>query len=55
MKTIKEFLFGRRTAPVTTIKEGYRTVYPSKKPRQDQWMREFNVSLLHNKKAVYFN
>lgn len=55
MKTVKEFLFGRRVAPVTTIKEGYRTVYPEKPLKQDQWMKEFRVSMLYNKQAVYFN
>ena len=57
MKWIKEFLFGRRADAVCQIKTGYHTVHPKFTKPYDfgDWCKEFNVSMLHDRKPIYLN
>lgn len=57
MKTkILEFFFGRKAKPVDTIKIGYHTVnYNTYCKDFGEWCKEFNVSMLYDKKPLHFN
>jgi hypothetical protein len=54
---IKRWLGMEKTVP-STKKQNVNvrnTVYPNVHLSKDEWMRMFNVSLLHGKTAVYFD
>ena len=55
MKQIKEFLFGRRTQPVCQIKTTYYTVHPTSRPSQWDWMKEYRVGMLYDRKITHLN
>lgn len=55
MKAIKEFLFGRRNQSVETFKSGVTTIYPSNQPAQWDWMIEFRVGMLYDRKTLFIN
>lgn len=54
-KIIKEFIFGVRRSPVDVMSTGFRTVIPKKQPTYQEWCKQFNVSMLHDKKRIYLN
>ena len=51
----KEFVFGVRREPVDTISIGYKTLKPKNQPNYEDWAKEFNVSMLHDRKTIYLN
>lgn len=52
MQYIKRFLFGVRRKPVDTISTGLRTTsYNS--PSFEEWCKEFNVSMLYDRKTIH--
>ena len=55
MQYIKRLLFGVRREPVDTISTGLRTIYSDNKPTYEEWCKEFNVSMLHDRKIVHIN
>lgn len=56
LKFIKELLFGRRTKPVCTINTSLHTVQPATHAENfGDWCKEFNVSMLHNRKPLHLN
>lgn len=55
LKSIKEFLFGRRRDAVCTIITTLHTVQPKAHSRNfGEWCKEFNVSMLHDRKPIYY-
>jgi hypothetical protein len=54
MKKITEFLFGRVTNPLEPIKLGFKTSYPPKQPSEFDWMIEYRVGTLYDRKIVHF-
>lgn len=54
-KLIKEILFGTRRQPVDIISTGFHSLYPENPPSFEQWCKEFNVSMLHDRKVTYIN
>ena len=56
LKTIKEFLFGRVATPVCPRpKAGYVTTCNGPYTNYGDWCKEFRVSMLHGKQAIYLN
>jgi len=56
LKFIKELLFGRRAKPVCTINTSLHTVQPTTHAENfGEWCKEFNVSMLHNRKPLHLN
>lgn len=55
MKLIKEFIFGKRREPVEFMSTGLRTMKPKNQPTYEEWCKEFNVSMLHDRKIVHIN
>jgi hypothetical protein len=56
LKFIKELLFGRRAKPVCTINTSLRTVQPTTHATSfGDWCKEFNVSMLHDRKPLHLN
>jgi len=56
LKFIKELLFGRRAKPVCTIITTLHTVQPNTHVNDfGDWCKEFNVSMLHNRKPLHLN
>jgi hypothetical protein len=51
-KLIKQLLFGKRCKPVDTISTGLRTT-EYKSPPFEEWCKEFNVSMLYDRKIVH--
>ena len=51
-KFIKHLLFGKRCEPVDTISTGIHTT-PFNSPPFDEWCKEFNVSMLHDRKPIH--
>jgi hypothetical protein len=52
-KLIKKILFGVRREPVDTISTGLRTIKPKSQPPYEEWCKEFNVSMLHDRKSIH--
>jgi hypothetical protein len=52
MQYIKRILFGVRREPVDVISTGFRTMHYNS-PSFDEWCKEFNVSLLYDRKVVH--
>jgi hypothetical protein len=55
MKLIKEFLFGRRANPICDLNPSCHTLTPDKRLPFHQWVKEFNVSMLYDRKIVEMN
>lgn len=56
MKKIKELLFGKRTNSVERVTSGIRyTVHPKHRPNQWEWMKEFNVGMLSDRRIIHLN
>jgi hypothetical protein len=55
MKFIKAFIFGVRREPVDVMSTGFRTSHYNTPISFEEWCKEFNVSMLHDKKIVHFN
>ena len=53
MQYIKILLFGKRREPVDTISTGLRTLIPKDKPTYQEWCKDFNVSMLYDRKAIH--
>ena len=52
---IKEFVFGIRAKGEKLPKPTVRTLHINNRPSENEWLKEFKCSILHNKKAVYIN
>jgi hypothetical protein len=50
---VKEFLFGVRREPVDTISTGFRSSYPDNQPTYEEWCKQFNVSMLYDRKILH--
>jgi hypothetical protein len=50
---IRQLLFGVRRAPVDTFIDGFTTLIPTNQPPEDDWMKEFRVSMLYDRKIVH--
>lgn len=55
LKFIKNLLFGKQAEPVCTIKTTYTTVYPPNQPSEWEWMMEFRVGMLYDRKLIHLN
>jgi len=55
MSFIKALIFGIRREPVESITTGFHSYYPKNQPTYDEWCKQFNVSMLHDRKATYLN
>ena len=55
MSFIKILIFGVRRKPVDTISTGFHSLYPKNQPSYEEWCKEFPVSMLHDRKAIYLN
>jgi hypothetical protein len=53
IKKIKEIFFGVKAAPVDKFVDGFTTLVPTNQPPEDEWMKEFRVSILFDKKIVH--
>lgn len=51
----KEFVFGVRREPVESISTGFKTLKPKNQPSYQEWVKEFRVSMLHDRKTIYLN
>ena len=54
-KLIKKLLFGKQTEPVCQFKTSFTTTHPVNKPTQSEWMQEFRVGMLYDRKVIYLN
>lgn len=52
MKKIKELIFGRVRRPVDTISTGLHTVHPKDQMSFQQWLRQYRVSMLYDRRAI---
>lgn len=52
---IKQIIFGVRCEAVDVAIPGWHTIHPENRPLQDEWMKEFNVTMLHGRKIVYMD
>lgn len=55
MEFIKELIFGNSSVPTRNIIVGTHTIIPENQPSFEDWCREFRVSSLYDRKAIYFN
>jgi hypothetical protein len=55
MKFIKELLFGIRRDAVCQINTTFHTFYPSNRPDEWTWMKEFRVGMMSDRKTIYLN
>jgi hypothetical protein len=56
MTKIKEFLFGRLATPVCERpKAGHVTTCHGQFTTFGDWCKEFNVSMLHDRKSIHLN
>lgn len=55
MQYIKELLFGFEYQAVDQINLGLHTVHPDNQPSQEEWLKEYRVSMLYDRKIVYIN
>ena len=55
MSFIKALIFGVRCKPVESISTGLHSSYPENAPSYEEWCKQFNVSMLHDRKATYLN
>jgi hypothetical protein len=51
----KEFVFGVRREPVESISTSFKTLKPKNQPSYQEWVKEFNVSMLHDRKITFLN
>lgn len=54
-KKINIFLFGMRVKGEKLKSPTVRTLHIQERPSENEWLKEFRCSILHNKKAVYIN
>jgi hypothetical protein len=54
-KTIIEFVFGKRAKGEKLTSPTVRTLHIQERPSENEWLKEFRCSMLHNKKAVYIS
>jgi hypothetical protein len=52
MKTIKEFLFGRRREAVEPFYPGITTLDIQNRPSFQEWCNEFRVSMLFDRRTI---
>jgi len=56
LKFIKELIFGRVAKPVCERpKPGSKTTYFGGYTTFDEWCKEFNVSMLYDRKTIYLD
>ena len=53
MQFIKRLLFGVRREPVESMSTGLRTMHPKNQPTFERWCKDFNVSMLYDRKAIH--
>lgn len=51
----KEFVFGVRREPVEPISTGFKTLKPKDQPNYHNWVKEFRVSMLHDRKVIHMD
>lgn len=51
-KLIKQLIFGKRCEPVDSISTGIHTT-PFNSPPFAEWCKDFNVSMLYDRKAIH--
>lgn len=51
-KLIKQLIFGKRCKPVDVISTGLRTMSYNQPPFAE-WCKDFNVSMLYDRKAIH--
>ena len=54
LKKIKIFIFGERAKPIP-FKKGVRTLYPKERPTLDEWIEQYKVSMLFEKRVIYMD
>jgi hypothetical protein len=54
-KIIIEFVFGKRAKGEKLPPPTFRTLHINERPSENEWLKEFRFSILHNKKAVYIS
>lgn len=55
MEYLKELLFGFEYQAVDQINLGLHTVNPDNQPSEQEWMKEFSVSMLYDRKIVHID
>jgi len=55
MYFIKQLLFGFTYQAVDNISTGLHTVNPDNQPSQEEWLKEYRVSMLYDRKIVHIN
>lgn len=55
MQYIKRILFGFQYQAVDNISTGLHTVHPNNQPSQEEWLKEYRVSMLYDRKPIYLN
>lgn len=54
-KLIKQLLFGKPTEPVCQFKTSFTTTYPPNQPTEWEWIKEFRVGILYDRKIIHLN
>jgi hypothetical protein len=52
---INILVFGIRAKGEKLPRPTVRTLHIQQRPSENEWLKEFKCSILHNKKAVYIN
>jgi hypothetical protein len=55
MEYIKKLLFGFEYQAVDNINPGLHTVNPDNQLSQEEWLKEYRVSMLYDRKIVHIN
>lgn len=55
LKSIKELVCGVRRKPVDIVSMGFHSYYPTNQPTEAEWLKEFNVGMLYDRKIVHIN
>jgi len=55
MSFIKALIFGVRREPVETMTTGFHSSYPKNALSYEEWCKQFNVSMLHDRKVIHIN
>jgi hypothetical protein len=53
MEYIKKLLFGFEYQPVDNINTGLHTVHPDNQPSEQEWLNEYKVSMLYDRKIIH--
>jgi hypothetical protein len=53
MEYIKKLLFGFEYQAVDNISTGLHTVNPDNQPSEQEWLNEYKVSMLYDRKIIH--